>query len=285
MNLLRACGLAALGLAFFAAEADADFMVDPFSHDLAINVFGGPRGSKSVFDSQAAPGAIGGEQEVLLERTSNNLGSLQADSNGSVASVFSLGTGPATTGRVTLTYDGIDGDPGLNHVGLGGVDVTEGGLNTGLIIEAASDLGILAEVTFYTDASHFSTITAVLPATGSTTTYAQTFLSFASFLPTGLGADFTNIGAIQIMFSNAGRPGADLGVSLIVAAQPFVPTPTTTVAEPSSWLLVGSSLAGAFVWSRRRARRLAAKQRRTTSVIKGEAEPYVASTPRSRAFP
>ncbi len=105
-------------------------------------------------------------------------------------------------GRYTATWDGNDGDgdaidfDGLYSAGIG-YDLTDAGNSAGIVLEdlLVDQAGGSVTIRVYTDATNFSTLT--LPLTASTTT--DLFFKFSSFTTGGgTGADFTEVGAIQL---------------------------------------------------------------------------------------
>jgi hypothetical protein len=73
--------------------------------------------------------------------------------------------------------------------------------------------------------------------------FTNVFLPFASFTPTGAGANFTNITAA--LLSMTGPASFDLQLDFLEATNP--------IPEPMSALLLGGALLGLGVYGRRRA--------------------------------
>jgi len=154
---------------------------------------------------------IGGERDVLVNKTSVN-GRVQISVNDPLFPGFlsfdSIQTGQ---GRRLISWDGLDGDAlVLDDAGLGGVDLTSSAAATGLRLEIGADSAAgNATIRIYTDdgvsgtATRFSTAVVVIPDTGGEAS-ALEFVPFSAFVPTsGGGADFTQIGAIELEITGA----------------------------------------------------------------------------------
>jgi uncharacterized repeat protein (TIGR01451 family) len=177
----------------------------------------------------AAPEAIGGYRGLYAQLTSaSGLVGLSADAT--TPDQLEYTSGSISTGVRSVTWDGATGNgPSLNPIGLRnggatGVDLTQGGKSTGLQFSIGADQnGGTITMLVYTDANHASTATVNIP---NTTTGAATssviipFSSFSSLL--GSGADFTNVGALQLQLT--GVDGVDGDISLISGIGPNVQT-------------------------------------------------------------
>jgi hypothetical protein len=227
------------------SSAHADVLVDDFSAYQFLSLSGGPSGYKSGFGGLSAGGILGGQREVFLERLSSNSGSVSADVNGSFSDAVSFASSPATSGRSLFTYDGADSIFGINHTGLGGLDLTEGGMNMGFMVNATSDLGATLRLSVYTDADRFSTRSFFVSADPSFT-FTNYFNSWSTFSAGGSlgGADFANVGAITVELDGSMIPGTDVGIDFFASVVP----------EPSGAMSV---LATGLVLSCRRRRAVA----------------------------
>jgi hypothetical protein len=211
--------------AFCLQEARADVIIDDFDTYQSITVAGPPAGPASTFASQLTLEALGGERDVMLARTSSNSGAVAVDISGSVVSQLSYASAPFTTGGLLLVYDGVDGSATLNYTGLGGLDLTQSGVNTGILLRSVSDLGSSLTFTIYTDATRFSTATLPILADPSFT-FADYFTPFLSFTALGVngGANFANVGAITLELDGS-TAGTDVSLETIAAAPTPVPEP------------------------------------------------------------
>ena len=114
-----------------------------------------------------------------------------------------------------MTWDGTGSAADTtNFTGLGGVDLTDSGRNTGVSLLINADKAGSITMRLYTDAANHSTAVLAFPDTlGSLT---RIFLPFSSIVATGgAGATLTDLGAIQIDIDAASAAAdgyiADLG--------------------------------------------------------------------------
>lgn len=215
----------------------ADFFVDTFDTFQTTNVNFAPSGYKSAFSFKAAAEAVGGERDMLVERTGTS-GLVRFDVNNSYLGAASFASGPTVPGRGTLTWDGADGLSTTNVTGLGGVDLTQSGANDKFLLRLISDLGATLTIKAYTDAANFSMASVAVPTNLSFILTHQGIL-FSSFtIGGGSGANFANIGAISMEVDGTGNPGTDVVFDYVIT--------TALVPEPSSaalWLLGATGLA------------------------------------------
>ena len=227
--------------ALFDSSAEAIVVIDDFNSSYSITIPGTTPGATGVDSFTATSEAIGGERDIYLERTTGNSGAVSMDISQSLASQLSYASAPFTSGNLLLVYDGMDGSSILNPTGLGGIDITQGGLNTGIFLRSASDLGSNITFSIYTDADHFSLLTMPINANPSFafTDYFASFNLFSSMGSMG-GADFTNVGAISLLLDGS-TAGTDVSIATVIA----------TVPEPGSCILIFS--AGLMLLMRRKA--------------------------------
>jgi large repetitive protein len=215
-----------------ATQASGDVEIDSFDtyHELILS--GAPAGPKSIFEAVTVGDVIGGERDVLLERTSANSGSISMDINASFSGALSFASSLNTSGSALMVYDGADAIAGINYTGLGGVDLTEGGINKGLFLGTTSDLGANVVFTVYTDETHYSRFSMFVGADISFT-FDGYFAEFRNFSALGLdgGADYSNVGAITLLIDGTSNPSTDVGFDYFVA----------TVPEPSGAFLIMSA--------------------------------------------
>ena len=216
-----------------AVSLQADVIIDPFNGYQTLSASGTPAGPKNAFASLTDPIVLGGERDVWLSRTSSNSGSVSMDVDGSFNGALAYASSPATSGYALITYDGTDGSSALNYTGLGGIDLTQSGVNTGVAIGTTSDIGAAATFTVYSDATHYSTynVPVLADIDFNFTRYFATFSSFTTGAGAAGGADFTNVGAITLKLDGTANPGTDIGVDYFVA----------TVPEPSGSMLILSA--------------------------------------------
>ncbi|MCB1032390.1 MAG: IPTL-CTERM sorting domain-containing protein [Acidobacteria bacterium] len=192
----------------------APVTVDDFSTAQA-QISAPPAASSSV----GGAGVLGTNRDLELDRISGAGSDTAEVSGGSL--LFTVAAGDV--GALTVTYDG-DTDPDtFDASGLGGADLTGGGTNGGLRINAAvaaNPASLVVEV--FTDAANSSTAAVLLPVGA-----AQDFhLAFSEFLVgDGTGADFADVGAVVLKLQ--GEDGAVVTLNEIVAAVPVIASTKT----------------------------------------------------------
>lgn len=150
------------------------------------------------------------------------------------------------TSAATLQYDGDDDSGILNPIGLGGEDLTGGGILDALQVGIlSSDLLLSLEFTVFTDGTNFSTLSRTLDS-AVVDPVTETF-NFDDFVVSaGTGADFTDVGAIQLTLSGPAAIDASLGSIEAVAV---------AVPEGSAgWISLG--VLGLMIVSSRQVRKL-----------------------------
>ena len=165
---------------------------------------------------------IGAERDMFVEMNAG-IGELRLRVNPfGMNPVLQYDSTSGVEGIATLTWDGIDNDPALAPaMGLGGIDLTEGGQNTGFTMKLGIDTageGDTITITLYQgSADNSSSASASIPLTDGTAT-GYLFMPFSSF--TGpVSAD--NVDAIQ---ANIGgnMASADAQVDFIGVTGPDV---------------------------------------------------------------
>lgn len=170
-------------------------------------------------DSSLASESIGGERDIVVSNTAAT-GRLEVlvDAASDTLSIGSLGD---AVGTAIIQYDGIDGTVALDATGLGGVSLAGGMVgddaeaNAGLIVLARADnAGDVLFITIHTDESNSSSATIPLP--DEPTNLIETFVRFSEFnVATGSGADFNNVGAIELSIGLSAN--TDARVSIVEA--------------------------------------------------------------------
>jgi hypothetical protein len=228
-------------------SAQADVMIDTFSTTQEVFVNPGtPTASSELFAGEA----IGDYRDIYLNLSSAE-GSAEAKVGTSVSNTLTYSSGFFSRGNALITWDGNDvpddaSPGGIQYTGLGGLNLSESGGNSGIYFMAGSDLGAILTFTVYTDGSNYSTATKTIAA--GTMTPQMFYIPFVGgFTPTGSGADFTNVGAITL-YVNGDNPefeATDVSIDNIQATH--MPEPTSM-----SVLLLGTGIAG-FLKRRKRA--------------------------------
>ncbi|MCR9296740.1 MAG: DUF11 domain-containing protein, partial [bacterium] len=166
-----------------------------------------------VTSSIPAPEVIGGERDMYVNLTSAT-GAVQLSANDldlGLPGLLLFDSAGNGGGERRITWDGFDGDAtSVDDTGLGSTDLTDASNALGLQLQVGADLsGGQAIVRLYTSdgingsATRFSSATLNIPQTGGSVSQKE-FIPFSSFTATsGGGADFTNIGAIELEISGA----------------------------------------------------------------------------------
>jgi hypothetical protein len=218
-------------IALLSLPAEGIVVIDDFNASYSLTIPGTTPGVTSLFAASGTAEAIGGERDIYIERTTSNSGAVSMDVSQSLASQLSYASAPFTSGNLLLVYDGMDNSSILNPTGLGGIDITQSGVNTGIFLRSASDLGSSITFSIYTDADRWSMLTMPIAANPSFafTDYFATFTTFTNMGSMG-GADFMNVGAISLLLDGS-TAGTDVSIETVVA----------TVPEPGSCLLLFSA--------------------------------------------
>lgn len=238
--------LMAATLAMVGDTAQA-LMIDDFSTAQTLTVV---TPGTSATDETSGAGIAGGERDMEVTR-STGVGITMIATTGSLS--YGHIAGSEGTGRII--WDGIDGDPLLNPTGLGGLDFTDGGASDAfglsiLLNDFAAPLTLIA----YSDAANFSTATVLLPGNIPPDPLEILTILFTDFVPTGSGADFANIGALELLIDGSAVSALDLELGFIQTLGTIpVPEPSTSV------LLLGGLLGIACTKRRRRSLRNAAR--------------------------
>lgn len=161
---------------------------------------------------------LGGERDmyVVLTGSTNPFSSVALASSGGKL-YFASGSG--VTGQAKVVWDGVDGNGQLvNPTGLGGIDLTqaEGNTMTGIALTSGADHpNAQIKLRIYTDANNWSEFTTTVPQSVGGDATGQAVFHFDD-VPTsksGSGADFTNVGALELTFE--GVSAVDGQVSLV----------------------------------------------------------------------
>jgi len=190
--------------------------IDGFTTTQVVQAF--PPLPSSEPSQMADPDVLGGERDIWVELTesTNPVSSVAlASSNGHLY----LASGPGTTGNAKVVWDGVDSTAQLvNPTGLGGVDLTvsDGNTMTGIALTSGADHPD-AKITMrvYTDANNWSEFETTVPESVGGAATGQAVFNFDD-VPTasaGQGADFTNVGALELTFE--GVSAVDGQVALV----------------------------------------------------------------------
>lgn len=205
-----------------AATIDA-FSIDQPSQPITETVAGSTTTSSSGALTSGGD-VIGDERDVEIFIDARTSGDSQFSIvTGSNELVFS--NGGDVTATLLVQYDGVDADGGglaLDHTGLSSADLSNSDSAAGIVLSVRSDQVVTdgIEVRVYTDAANFSTATLSLPSNIAGPAQ-ELFVPFSSFSDVGTGADFGNVGAIEVFVDAVGSNGGagasslDLFVSVL----------------------------------------------------------------------
>jgi hypothetical protein len=156
-------------------------------------------------------GILGTERDVYVEITNGSGSSRVFVTVYSTTNRYSHSQDDGVTGYSIVTWDGEDGDPtSLNPTGLGGVDLTSGGVYTGFgWLQVSGDLQGVIVIIVTTDASNYSVYTTTTQA-GNDLYYFAPFNSFV--IAGGSGADFGNVGSISLKVDGTNRASFDTSI-------------------------------------------------------------------------
>ena len=200
-------------------------LINPVSPDILIDDFEDPRNSTpgerqvvassngSVSDGRTTAltdetHIIGVERDFLAQLVSG-VGefALRIDFDGQ-DDLLRVATTAAAVGTGTLTWDGQDNDAGTVSLGLNGRDLTNGGANSGIILQVGIDAAGAGEMLtlrlFQGSDTNVSTAMELLPVTPGGAAESFVFIPFSSF-----SGPVTpdNVDAIQLQFSGAAIDG------------------------------------------------------------------------------
>ncbi len=223
----------------FGAQA-APITIDSF--DTASHNADAPIGPIPSSSEVAGGGILGGYRdiEVDAQTASPSFFETSAEANGGGTLQFENGVG--VHGKATFTWDGNDNPLAVDTTGLGGVDLTDGGTNNafGLDIILIDQPGLEIMFTVWST-SGVSTFTQISGPAGPSTLH----FDFSAFTGT---ADFTDVGAIQLMLTSSQNDGIDAEIDLLEA------TNTSPVPVPAALPLMAGAIGGLFGLNRLRRR-------------------------------
>ncbi len=155
----------------------------------------------------AAGEAVGNERDLFAELTSG-AGTVSIEVLDSGFPTLTFSASSRGDGTRIATWDGDDDDgQTLNALGLGGIDLTESGANSGfqLALGADQDTGSVV-LRVYTDATQWSQAEAAIPNTGGTPdeTIEILFTDFSQGTGAADAVTWDNVGAIQLEITSSG---------------------------------------------------------------------------------
>jgi uncharacterized repeat protein (TIGR01451 family) len=190
--------------------------IDDFETTQVVNA--APPLPSSQNSAQIDSGVVGGERDMYVELTQGN-DPFSSVSLISAAGLLRLASDTTVTGNAKIIWDGVDGNAlAINHTGLGGIDLTEfnGNTMTGIaLVSGADHPDAKIKLRIYSDANNWSEYTTTVPESPGGAATGQAVFRFDD-VPTaqgGAGADFTNVGALELTFE--GVNAVDGQVSLV----------------------------------------------------------------------
>lgn len=199
--------LLVLAMVMGTAVVHALLPVDTFNDTTQTSDLGTPCTSAST------PGTdiINSERDILVNRTSGG-GTVVADVDSTVADHFSLSIGASTRGTALIQWDGADGNCTLNDRGLAPLSLSP---DDGLAIYVRSvDLNGAVQMRVYTDASNYSTYSYIIPNAVVAPGYIIYF-PFEQFTDVGAGANFADVGAIELLVDGTSVDSLDITIDFI----------------------------------------------------------------------
>jgi hypothetical protein len=225
---LLAILVACLGTLPFAQAALAPVVIDSF--DNTCQYLTVPRNLPPEIDvfSEAGPTAageaLGNFRDVQIVRTAT-YGTIEGEVHGlALPGAFTHSSGPRVTGKSILTWDGADNSRAIQYTGLGGVDLTGGGVYRGLLVSSVADHPATIEFRIYQSETRYSTSGFLVPYDPNLTAFGTVFLPFSTFNQVGGGADLTRVGAVQMIIEGSNQPNLQVAVDYAMTAVPELST-------------------------------------------------------------
>ena len=203
------------------AAGTAGTVIDDFADSPAASVTADLITSPNSLAADHA-GALGAERDMIVTlETGLVLPSVTLSSAGNQL-VFD--SSADAQGLFNVIYDGNDdAATTLAATGLGGIDLTQSGVNTAVKVRAQADqAGATVRLRVYTDATNFSDSAAiVIPSINTAEDFVFHFSQFTT--AGGTGADFTSVGAIDLLIDT--NTNATDGIVTVLGA--FAPIAVT----------------------------------------------------------
>lgn len=277
-------GAAALAMSFGAQAGTVDLFTTEqlLAKDFTNGSFTAADSNYSQAGAAADTTILGGYRDLVVSNLSGGVASVAGSSINVTGGQLYFSTDTSATGQGQIQWDGDDsgtGVFGINYTGLGTTDLTAGGsLSAFELTTVFSDQGWTFEITMYSDATNWTTVS--LDATsvgtgspGSETSPHISYIPFSAFTTDalcgtygaapgvnaitcgGTGADATSIGAL-VATLNVGDPSAPDGTGSAPQGRTIAVDlqldSVRTVPEPGVLALMGMGLMAAGFVSRRR---------------------------------
>ncbi len=227
-------------VACMAMPAGAQLVVDTFEVSQPLLELTSVPGV--VHDHNADdPSILGGERDLRISGSDLSGGNITAQVTGGVLTFNRPG---ASVGEVDVWWDGLNNTSTFDPLGLGGMDLTNGGSTDRFRLHVISSSSAILQMRMvvWTTGTAFSEMNFTLPTAGGFVD-----LPFASFTPSGGGAVFTDVGAVYLRTVEAsGAWTASLGSVAITNSLPSVELISTTFAtgEGAIFATIGVTRSG-----------------------------------------
>ncbi len=236
------CGLIMMFIGSSASALLIDGMDGPFQSSGTTEV-GAPISNVKGNSGTPIPNVLGGQRDTLLEQTAGNFMQtnfeINFDPGGTSTasppptSYYSHSNDSGVNGTMLFQYDGDDeattppdgGAISLNKTGLGGVDVTDGGLSTRFEFAVVSNdsANMMFTLTVYDMDMDEATVSTTIPTIGS-----NVQVQFSALETDNAAIDLDNVGAIEIEIATTDTAW-DLTLDGIqTTGEPPEPVPTMT---------------------------------------------------------
>ncbi len=201
------------------AEGSSGIKIDGFSTMQKVEA--APPLPASSPSSLADPAVLGGERDMLVQLTAGTdiFSSVSLISGGGL---LRLASDTTVTGNAKIVWDGADGSAtAIDPTGLGGVDFTvfNGNTMNGVRLAVGADhANSVVKLKVYTDANHWTEFLTTVPeSAGGAATKQVTFNFDATPLNSaGGGADFANVGAVELTFEGVSAVDGQVSVVDVV---------------------------------------------------------------------
>lgn len=230
-------------LALSCAGTAQAIVIDDFSTSQAALTVTYPPAGQTAKSSASGAGILGGERDMLISLTGGMIAGNQLSSTVS-SGYYSYSQDATIKGRGELWWDGVNGSAILNPSGLGGLDLSVGGIHALLMGVLFDDLPVDVTITVYSDAGNASSSTQTLPGdVYASSEFTFDYSNFSTLL--GSGANFAHVGAITLSTgSNTTAP--DLVLEYLTTSEP------ASVPEPGTLSMLGIGIAAVGLCARRR---------------------------------
>ena len=221
-----------------AYEANIGLLCVPSQHALTIDDFVEIQSDRvtplAPFSSSVALDAniLGGERDAFLQFLTGTADSTLRSNPFGLDDVLEFDQSAGVATAATLTWDGVDGVADASvGLGLGGLDLTNGGLNTGIELSIGIDAAGAGDTfslrLYQGSTTNFSQVVLPIPVTDGTAT-GSVFVPFSAFNGPVTAA---NVDAIQLDLGGQ-SPSIDMQLDFIGIVGPQVKDVPLTRAVP-----------------------------------------------------